>query len=57
MKGGGLNSGEPIVLQRRSGSSSANSILSTASPATNDNLSIVDSSYNSDTIRTDTARK
>jgi hypothetical protein len=56
MNGSGTNAGEPVVTTP-SASSSANSATSTESPAASGNLSIMDSSYNSDTARIDTIKK
>jgi hypothetical protein len=57
MNGDGSNSGEPVVTTPSASSSANSSASSTASPAASGNLSIMDSSYHSDTIRIDTIRK
>lgn len=56
INGNESNLSEPVVTTP-SASSSANSAASTASPATSNSLSIMDTSNNLDTIRTDTIRK
>ena len=57
MNGGETNAGEPVVTTPSASSPSNNSATSTASQAASGNLSIMDSGYNSDTMRIDTIRK
>jgi len=54
INGNESNSSEPVVTTP---SASSNSAASTESPATNNSFSVRDSSYNLDTVRTDTIRK
>ena len=57
MNGNESNSGEPVVTTPSASSSANSSTTSTANSAASGNLSIMDSSYSSDTMRIDTIRK
>ena len=56
MNGSETNTGEPVVTTPSASSPANNSTTSTAGQGSG-NLSIMDSSYNSDTMRIDTIRK
>ena len=57
MNGSETNAGEPVVTTPSASSPANNNSTSTASQPASGNLSIMDSSYNSDTMRIDTIKR